>query len=175
MIFLRFVLRIKSLNFRKIMLLVTFALAVTSSSADVVCEKIGVCWETKCCQMNLETKIESNDVAVSWPRDDTIELIWLTGNRRIEYLPVEVYRNFPKIGFYWAGHCAIKEISKKNFEQLKSLKWAALQDNQIEKISSNTFEGLDELRQVFLGNIPMPQNQFSVTFESQQGSTESNS
>lgn len=150
------VLPANSMNFRCLLFLAMIGLTLTLSSADVICEKIGVCWETKCCQMNLETNIESNDVSVSWPRDDTIELIWLTGNRKIEYLPVEVYRNFPKLGFYWAGHCAIKEISKKNFEQLKSLKWAALQDNQIEKISSNTFEGLDELRQVFLGMFANP-------------------
>lgn len=161
------------------MLFAMIALAVTLevTTADVVCEKIGVCWESKCCQMNLETKISSNDVAIDWPRDDTIELLWLTGNRGIEYLPVKVYRNFPKLGFYWAGHCAITEISKKNFEQLKNLQWVALQDNQIERISSNTFEGLDELRQVFLGNLNISvfRNQFFVKFEYQQASTESNS
>lgn len=136
------------------MLFAMIALAVTFevTTADVICEKIGVCWESKCCQMNLVTKIQSNDVSVDWPRDETIELLWMTGNRGIEYLPIEVYKNFPKLGFYWAGSCAITEISKKNFEQLKNLQWIALQDNQIERILSNTFEGLDELRQVFLGN-----------------------
>lgn len=148
------------MDFRNLLLLLMFALTLTLSSADVICEKIGICWESKCCQMNLETKIESNDVVVSWPLDVTIELIWLTGNRKIEYLPVEVYRNFPKLGFYWAGHCALKEISKKNFEQLKDLKWVALQDNMIEKISSNTFQGLDELRQVFLGTFCIPETSF---------------
>lgn len=93
------------------MLFATIALALTLefTAADVVCEKIGVCWESKCCQMNLETKIKSNDVAVDWPRDDTIELLWMTGNRGIEYLPVKLPETWLLLGGSLRNYANFKE------------------------------------------------------------------
>lgn len=38
--------------------------------------------------------------------------------------------------------CAIKEISKRNFEKLLNLEDLYLQDNQIYVVLSDTFEGL---------------------------------
>lgn len=85
--------------------------------------------------------------------DRGIDGLYFNENKKIEYLPVEVYRSFPNLGHYWANNCSIKEIFRKNFEKLYNIDFIRLIGNQIEKIPSDTFADLSLLRAIALSKI----------------------
>lgn len=76
--------------------------------------------------------------------------LWLGVNEKTVFLPIKVNENFPNLIAYAATECSIKTIEKKNFEKLNKLKVVRLEINQIEKISSDTFEDLASLEYLYL-------------------------
>lgn len=82
--------------------------------------------------------------------DKSIGALVFYSNTNIFYLPVGVDQSFPNLLGYEAEHCAIKIISRQNFKRLKKLKFLFLAHNQIEKISSNTFNDLKYLTRLDL-------------------------
>lgn len=71
-------------------------------------------------------------------------------NKHIFYLPTNLDESFPDLIEIKAFSCNVKSIHKKNFKNLRKLKGLYLNNNQIEKISTNTFEDLQSLERLFL-------------------------
>lgn len=125
---------------------------------EVNCEKV---WDDfwivsdqgrrlKTCDMHLLTKIDDSNVTISKQKDE-ISIIFLSTNKKISYLPVEVFQKFPHIIIYRASETSIKAISKKNFRNLNKLQVLYLQRNQIETIHYDTFQDLGNLIELHLG------------------------
>jgi Leucine rich repeat len=125
-----------------------FGCIETSEATKVSCEKIqnyvitGVKLMT--CLMKETTVINAADMRIA-TNDESVERLMFTGNKKIAFLPIQVAEVFPNLEKYKASACSVKEIAKKNFAGLNKLKNLHLRGNQIEKIYSNTFEGLTSL------------------------------
>lgn len=121
-------------------------LAQHAHAMDVKCEKVT---EKSCFMQNL-TAIDSLGFTISSPRDETLEVLRLYDNKKIQFLPEEVYKQFPNLFMYKAYNCSIKEVSKINFKLLPKLRLLDLSRNQIERIESNTFEDLAAVQMISL-------------------------
>lgn len=86
------------------------------------------------------------------PRDETIEELDFSLNKKIRFLPIKVARTFSNLLAYFADSCSLTEISKDNFENLVNLTTLSLRENQTERIASDTFEDLKSLRGLYLGD-----------------------
>lgn len=101
--------------------------------------------------MNANVRIESADLTVS-SKDENVTTVLFAQNKRIHHLPVALGNAYPNLKFYDAGHCSVREISRKNFEKLEFLIWLDLRENQIESLRSSTFKDLTALETVILSN-----------------------
>ena len=125
---------------------------------EVNCEKLldgswrlsGETKRLKTCDMHLLTRIEEPNVTISKQTED-IFIILFSQNKHISYLPVEVFKTFPQVTVYRASETSIKEISKENFKNLKKLQILYLQSNKIEMIHWDTFQDLQNLNSLHLG------------------------
>jgi Leucine rich repeat len=138
--------------------LATLSIHFVSSEPQVACEKLNTAdWllydSTKVSRKTcwIQTKpIETPWFTISSVQDDTITVLSLFTNKNAFYLPNKVSEVFPKLEFYAAANCSIKEIFNKNFDGLIRLTILQLEYNQIERISSSTFEGLKSLKAIYL-------------------------
>lgn len=105
----------------------------------------------KTCSMRSVKIINSDDISLSSERDDTIDKLCFSTNKKIKFLTIDVVKSFPNLKTYEATSCSIKTISNRNFEGLNKLSRLWLSYNQIERIASNTFDGLIALIYVGLG------------------------
>lgn len=103
------------------------------------------------CILTPNTVINATNFVIGDLRDEKIGGIYFFNNEGIEYLPYKVYMQLPHLVKYYGRACAVKQISRENFEKLTRLRSINLSFNQIQKISGNTFEGLENLRVVDLG------------------------
>jgi Leucine rich repeat len=123
---------------------------------EISCERFGEQdWnnsgkKVKLCYMTPSTSIDSSGATVS-THDETIKLLFLGNNKKIFYLPDNVGGKFPNLLYYVASNCSIAQINQQNFKALNKLEFLDLRQNQIEKITSNTFDGLKELKNLDLG------------------------
>lgn len=106
------------------------------------------------CNMKSYTIIRDNNYTISDMFNEEVEVMDLSGNRNIEFLPILLYDTFPSITIYHAARCSIREILKENFKNL-DLKEVNLQENQIYAVSRDTFEGLDNLRDLNLSKFKL--------------------
>lgn len=121
---------------------------------EVSCESVSDgSWENvgnvKTCYMDKTSSIKEPDVTV-FKHDELMSAMWLAYNKKIVYLPVGVGETFPNLLIYHARGCSIKEIMRKNFKSLSKLKILFLSNNQIENISSETFNDLASLQSLRL-------------------------
>lgn len=121
-------------------------------SVEIVCERfiIPELYNFEFCDMTGKTVINATNFVIADLRDEEIEGIDFTKNKKIEYLPYKIYMHLPNLVYYWASICALKQISKENFEKLNRLQAIDLSHNQIKKIHGNTFNGLDSLIEIDL-------------------------
>lgn len=105
----------------------------------------------RCCTVQDPTIINATEFTFFGAKDESVEVLSLHANRKIEYLPILVFQKFPNLVRYAASECSIKEISKENFERLKKLALLILSSNKIQKLRSNTFERLTGLKWIDLG------------------------
>lgn len=125
-------------------------MVTTANEVEVECESYASCHAaSSCCIMTVISEIKSTQVTIS-ESDNQIDGINFSENRNILFLPVLVYKKFPNLIAYYAFHCSIREISKKNFEKLSRLEDLNLNSNQIERIRSDTFEDLVALQQLHI-------------------------
>lgn len=99
----------------------------------------------KTCFMQIFTTIDSPGFTIS-TSDGTIEGLSFDRNKKIRFLPEQIAEKFPNLLFFLACGCSLTEVLKSNFESLVKLRDLQLSMNQIEKISSNTFEDLASLK-----------------------------
>lgn len=102
--------------------------------------------------MQDKTAIIRDDVPIAEPRNISVEVLDLSSNANIFFLPVGVAEAFPDLKDFQASSCySISKIFKKNFLGLSKLEGIFLSRNFIQTIPSNTFEGLQNLRRISLG------------------------
>lgn len=127
-------------------ILLTFA----ANATEIPCESVGWFLEYPrgniplCCLLNRATTIKSRDVTISSSSPDAAA-VEFSYNRKISFLPIQIYQTFPSLLYIWADRCAIREISKSNFEKLAHLQVISLNENLITKIERDTFADLQEL------------------------------
>jgi Leucine rich repeat len=97
------------------------------------------------CYMTVKTSINSNDVKIVPNGDEMITALTFFENRKIHYLPVDIFKSFPNLTEILGHSCSIRSLYKSSFRSLRNLKELWLVDNQIEKINSDTFEDLTAL------------------------------
>lgn len=121
-----------------------------TSDNEVRCTAIESCNELdRCCRMT--SPINASDFSIADRKDEAVKGIYFMENSEIEFLPIFVYQKFPNLQGYAAYNCSIREISKKNFERLTRLVNIFLRGNKLEKIPSDTFDGLINLEIINLG------------------------
>lgn len=123
---------------------------VKLEGAEIDCERIEHFKTKKCCFLDKLTVIKEVNLTFSGLENPDVETIFFSGNKKIEFLPVNVYKKFPNLKSYYAGEASIKEISTLNFAKLTKVKRLDLFGNQIEFIPDDCFQGLLKLRKIDL-------------------------
>jgi Leucine rich repeat len=142
--------------FRFVMAVQLLVLITEATTKGIACERVAtVVWSlligsTKTCFMEETTKISSKDLEISVKRDNLMGTLSFYNNKNVSFLPVNVAESFPNLSFYRADGCDIKEISKSNFQGLNELRFLYLRENKIETILIDVFEGLANLQELFL-------------------------
>lgn len=108
---------------------------------------------TVCCSFGISSVINSTDFIISDRRHDDVVEVNFNQNPKIEFLPVSIFLKFSNVQFYKADRCAIREISKRNFEHLIRLEDLNLAFNRIQTIKHDTFEGLSNLKKIMLSEF----------------------
>jgi hypothetical protein len=116
----------------------------------------------KTCTMQ-KTSINTTGAIFSGVSDEFILGLRLSENKNIVYLPEKVSHSLPNLLVFEATSCSVKNISNKNFNGLNKLSLLSVSINQIEKIASDTFEGLVALEALFLCEQVMTQS-FQINF-----------
>lgn len=96
------------------------------------------------------TAINSTDFRITSERDEDVQRFYASFNDKLEYLPANLGETFPNLTELHANVCAIKEISKENFEGLNQLRELHLNFNQIESIDNDTFEFIPAVERINL-------------------------
>lgn len=143
----------------KSLLWLTVLLCVSDAGAP--CERIAnysISWgslivlNAKTCFLDTVI-IDSIGFSLTTQPDSTITGFRSYGNRKIQFLPENVGETLPNLVFWHASYCSIKTISRDNFKNLSKLRGLGLQGNQIEKISSDTFDDLTALQILWLSKL----------------------
>lgn len=95
--------------------------------------------------------IDSKDFLITSDRDETVEVFYAFGSKKLEFLPRNLGEKFPNLLGLNAAHCSITEISKESFKELGKLLKLRLYGNQIEKFVDDTFEYIPAIVKVHLG------------------------
>lgn len=115
------------------------------TETQIACERLTENFQGYTCDMRFYTLINDIGFTISYLFNDNILKIDLSDNRNIEFLPISPHQTFPNLKDDYARRCAIREISKANFEKMHYLERIVLHDNQIYAVLSDTFEGLTSL------------------------------
>lgn len=146
-----------------LLICVTFAAAENikcSSKSEYVHTHFDVVYGrmSKCCHVT-DTEILHDDSTFLAVEDISVDGLQIRNTDGFDllpvshFLPVRIYRSYPNIIGIYAGGQKLKEISKKNFQRLLKLEYLFLNNNNIQKIKSDTFEGLIKLKTVNLGEF----------------------
>lgn len=146
----------------RIFLFIFTVIAARKALADSVeCENDqSLVDKNKACNMLQTTAINSDEVTIFSPKDATVRILNLSDNKKILFLPIRVDKNFPNLTSIDAHGCSLTTISKYPFYNLRSLKQLNLNQNQIEKISFNSFNDLHSLEVLILGMADHSFNHF---------------
>jgi Leucine-rich repeat (LRR) protein len=98
-----------------------------------------------------KSDISNSDLTLSHPNEPDLKMLYFFDNKKVLYLPIEPYRTAPNLFVINAAECALKAISKKNFEKLANLQYVWLYNNDISVIPAGTFEDLVSLKEITLG------------------------
>lgn len=101
--------------------------------------------------MKNSTSILFNNTRIAEEENDIVGALDFRFNRKFHFLPIDVKEVFPNLVVLYAASCSIKSIGKENFQGLKELQYVNLFGNHIEKVPSDTFQGLDSLKRIYLG------------------------
>lgn len=118
---------------------------------EITCESIEHRSDGLTCAVTNYTAVDAPDFIFSGDRNDEIDELNLSYNRKVVHLPVSVHQKFPNLKYYQASRCSLHEISGKHFELLINLRELRLSRNEIESIPRDTFTGLTQLAEIYLG------------------------
>lgn len=107
--------------------------------------------EVNTCNMKLCTAINEPKISISHPND--VGQLDLSGNKKIEFLPIDIHITFPNLLGFYASECSVKSVGNENFRYLRKLRNLNLGSNQIEKIIDETFAGLEMLEYLWLSKF----------------------
>lgn len=130
--------------------------AVRVTSEPINCETIDneyltdAYGELKLCEMTDKTSIDVPGVALDVEQDESILAIRFYDNKKIFFLPVDVYKSYPKLVIYFAHSCNIKFLFKENFENLGTVKELHLDNNRIQKLDGEMFKDMASLQIIYL-------------------------
>lgn len=154
--------------------LLLMAAARNHEAAEVNCEKVDRFEKSeKCCYLDSTTIINEVNLTFGGLEIPDVDAILFEYNRKIQLLPVNVYKKFPNLEFYLARNAAIKEVSSANFERLSNLKVLNLRANQLYFIPNRCFEGLIKLSEIYLSKGTIRKVFAFVIYESFQEKTKS--
>lgn len=98
--------------------------------------------------MSDNTTIRSPKTMAEWnPR---IEVLYIWKNKKVSYLPVDLYSSFHDLKLIIAYSCSLKAVSRENFRNLTKVFKVNLDNNQIRRIRRGTFSDLISLRELYL-------------------------
>jgi hypothetical protein len=127
------------------------------TAREVSCIKVSnhtwgqpVMW-LKTCEIKVSAVIDAFGAKMASDHDESMEGLNFTMNKNISFLPEHVAEKFPNLLVFDAGFCTIRNISKKNFKDLRKLKFLILNNNAIVKIAIDTFEDLIDLESLDMG------------------------
>lgn len=103
-----------------------------------------IAWHETCILNSANVQIDSKDVEIS-SNFSNVTVLHFDFNEKVLYLPVGLLAVFPSLFYMDAGGCSLEELSKENFQGLKSLSYLWLRHNKIKVIESETFRDLDSL------------------------------
>lgn len=100
----------------------------------------------KTCIMEKRTRINSADFTIASSLNENVGGLRFNLNKKVSFLPIDVYKKFPNLVGYSAQFCSIKLIRRENFINLAKLKSLWLNRNLISEIPTNTFDDLESLQ-----------------------------
>lgn len=104
------------------------------------------------CIVDTRVEINSNNFEMVANGAEHIHHLLIAGCEGVEYLPLST-EFISHLIEYWAPSCRITAISKENFVNMKWLSDLALSGNEITTIDSDTFTGLESLKNLALGEV----------------------
>lgn len=132
------------------------ALIACLTSVEIPCEKTGNNqWPIqtgvkRTCFMNKRTAISHYDTTIASAKDDCIEGLFFSKNKKINYLPLSVYKIFPNLVVYDAGECSVKAVSKKHLKGLAKLEKIWISSNLLQTLTGDVFDDLVSLKWLHL-------------------------
>lgn len=150
--------------------MLTFVLLVLAATANKIvtakieCEKIDHLGTfQKCCYFNTIV-INATDVEIAGPKNTEVDGILFAYNKNAQFLPVNVYRNFPNLEYFTARAATITNISGVNFDRLARLELLDLRENQIQSVPNDCFENLYQLREILLSKQPTLASSYLINY-----------
>lgn len=99
-----------------------------------------------------KTLITNLNTEISSKFNTQVSGLTMTDSKTIHFLPIKVVDVFPNLVIYEAFNCAIKLLTRANFENLSKLKVIDVQHNQITSVTEDAFDDLSMLVHLDLAN-----------------------
>ncbi|KAL7016874.1 hypothetical protein ACKWTF_010173 [Chironomus riparius] len=100
--------------------------------------------------INGNVEISSKNVEISAKQSEFIKAINFRNNKKIEFLPIKVYKKLQNLNVFQAFNCAVQEVKYENFQNLAELQLVSLASNEISNIPKDTFKDLSNLKHLEL-------------------------
>jgi len=102
--------------------------------------------------INSNHSIFNENTTISEEKTEWTKGITFMENKKISYLPIKVYKNFPNLIAYNAYNCSLKTIHRGGFDRLKELQFIGLSHNFLSFICQTAFQSVTKLRYLYLSN-----------------------
>lgn len=104
--------------------------------------------------------IDNDDYLLESTLDITVKSFDISDNRKVEFLPMRIGENFPKLLKFATRRCGLKIVQNHYFKNMQNLEFMDLKRNKIESIASNAFKDL-----VSLTNLNLEHNRIETLDE----------
>jgi Leucine-rich repeat (LRR) protein len=104
------------------------------------------------CRIDESTSISSFNVTFSSEFNENVVEIFSKKNKKIQYLPKNIYEKFSNLKTLNFEECSLKAVTKENLQKLTYLKRIDFSINEIRTINVGTFDDLINLEQLILSH-----------------------